>query len=151
MSSFINKIEYIISHPSFDPQHLLAQRHKQFLVHPFGDSGSLHLLKLELVVRQSLQGLLASLAVDETLPLEVEQREDVDDLLFAENAGLEAYVSEGLPCFCLSLNLSIRKSLMFCGCSQHRSEHRSSMSSTMRCRRRYSSALSLRLFWVAMM
>jgi hypothetical protein len=45
---------------------------------------------LEFVVRQCFERLLASLLVNEALPLQVEQCENVGNFFLAEDAGFEA-------------------------------------------------------------
>lgn len=57
---------------SFGPKDLLAKGNEALLVDFVRDISHTHLLELELVVSQGLEGLLASFLVDKAFPLKVE-------------------------------------------------------------------------------
>jgi hypothetical protein len=75
---------------SLDSQCLLAQADKALLVNFVGNACSFNLLPLKFIICQGFECLLASFLIDEALSFQIEQREDVDNLLPAENTGFEA-------------------------------------------------------------
>lgn len=75
---------------SFDSKHFFAETDESLLIYLIGDACRIDLFPLKLIIGESFECFLASFAVDEAFPFEVEECEDVGDLLLVEDAGLEA-------------------------------------------------------------